>query len=299
MAEIASQMQSAAELPVVRIRPPRRWAGAGTARGVGLPRVAVFLGLARRKGALQADRVRHHVGGAAAAGDKLIFTVIFGNLAKIPSENLSYAAFAMAAGLIPWSYFFGAFARGGASLVASSNLISKVYFPRLIIRIASMLRGLIDSAIIIVVLLVLTLFHGIVPTWAIVMLSFFLLLALGRARSELLALHAQRAVSRCRLPGAVHRAVLDVRHAGGLSREHDTRQVAAPLQSESDDERGGRFSLGALWYWRSAGVNAGSFGYHGADSARQRCVLLQADGRHLRGCSVLGTLRFKMAKTND
>src|SRR5438105_12110235 len=60
----------------------------------------------------------------------LIFTVIFGNLARIPSENVPYAVFAMA-GLLPWNYFANAFSKGGISLVGSAHLISKVYFPRL------------------------------------------------------------------------------------------------------------------------------------------------------------------------
>jgi lipopolysaccharide transport system permease protein len=110
----------------------------------------------------------------------LIFTIIFGNLAKLPSDNLPYAVFALA-GLIPWNYFSGAFARGGASLVGSANLISKVYFPRLIIPITSILGGLIDSAIVFGLLIIVMLFFGIVPSIAIVTLPLFLLLAIATA----------------------------------------------------------------------------------------------------------------------
>jgi lipopolysaccharide transport system permease protein len=123
----------------------------------------------------------------------LIFSVIFGNLAKIPSENLPYAVFALA-GLVPWNYFAGAFSRGGTSLVGSANLLSKVYFPRLIIPIASMASGLIDQAIVFGLLIVLMLFFGIVPTLAIVTLPFFLLLAIATALGVSLwlsALHVQ------------------------------------------------------------------------------------------------------------
>lgn len=110
----------------------------------------------------------------------LIFTVIFGNLAKLPSENLPYAVFAMA-GLVPWSYFSSAFSKGGASLVNSANLISKVYFPRLIVPITGVLGGLIDFAIGFVVLLVLMLAYGVAPTAAVLTLPFFVLLAVVTA----------------------------------------------------------------------------------------------------------------------
>jgi lipopolysaccharide transport system permease protein len=110
----------------------------------------------------------------------LLFTIVFGNLAKIPSENLPYPVFAMA-GLIPWNYFSTSFSRGGMSLVASAHLISKVYFPRLIIPISSILVGLIDSAIVFLVLFGLMLYYRIVPTAAIMTLPLFLLLALATA----------------------------------------------------------------------------------------------------------------------
>ncbi len=110
----------------------------------------------------------------------LIFTIIFGNLAKLPSGNLPYAVFALA-GLVPWNYFAGAFARGSGSLVSSANLISKVYFPRLIIPIASVLGGLVDMAIVLLMLFALILFFGIVPTSGIVWLPLFIVLAIAAA----------------------------------------------------------------------------------------------------------------------
>jgi len=110
----------------------------------------------------------------------LMFTVIFGNLAKIPSENMPYAVFSLA-GLVPWNVFAGALSRGGVSLVGSAHLISKVYFPRLVIPVASVLGGLVDLAIVFALLLGLMLFFGIVPTAAIVTLPLFLLLALATA----------------------------------------------------------------------------------------------------------------------
>ena len=110
----------------------------------------------------------------------LVFTVVFGNLARMPSDNLPYAVFAMA-GLVPWNFFAGAFSRGSLSLVGSANLISKVYFPRLVIPIASVLSGGVDLAIALAVLLGLAAYFGIVPTLAVVSLAPFLLLALAAA----------------------------------------------------------------------------------------------------------------------
>ena len=110
----------------------------------------------------------------------IVFTLIFGNLAKMPSDNLPYAVFALA-GLLPWNYFAGAVGRGGTSLVGSANLISKVYFPRLIIPISGVLGGLVDFAIVFLLLVGLLFFYGYAPTWSWLLLPFFLLLAIATA----------------------------------------------------------------------------------------------------------------------
>jgi lipopolysaccharide transport system permease protein len=110
----------------------------------------------------------------------IVFTLIFGNLAKMPSENLPYAVFALA-GLLPWNYFAGAIGRGGSSLVGSANLISKVYFPRLIIPISGVLGGLVDFAITFLLLVALMLFYGYPPTLSWLLLPFFLLMAIATA----------------------------------------------------------------------------------------------------------------------
>ncbi|MBM3129920.1 MAG: ABC transporter permease [Chloroflexi bacterium] len=110
----------------------------------------------------------------------LIFTVVFGNLARIPSGDLPYPLFAFSA-LLPWQYFAGALTRSGTSLVNSAHLITKIYFPRLIIPLAGILNGLIDFGISFLVLIVLMLYYGVVPGWAIVTLPLFLLMAIATA----------------------------------------------------------------------------------------------------------------------
>lgn len=110
----------------------------------------------------------------------LIFTVIFGNLAKMPSENLPYAVFALA-GVVPWNFFAGAVTRSSMSLVGNAGMITKVYFPRLALPIASVLGGLPDMAVVLVLLFVFMGIYGVVPTAAILTLPLFMLLALATA----------------------------------------------------------------------------------------------------------------------
>jgi len=110
----------------------------------------------------------------------VVFTVIFGKLAKIPSDGVPYPIFSFCA-LLPWNYFAGSFSRSSGSLVSNTSLISKVYFPRLAIPISSLLAGLLDFAIAFVVLIGLMFWYGIVPTTAILWLPFFLLMAVVTA----------------------------------------------------------------------------------------------------------------------
>lgn len=93
----------------------------------------------------------------------LVFTVVFGRIARIPSDGVPYAVFSLAA-LVPWTYFSGALGGASNSLVGSAHLITKVYFPRLMIPAAPMLAGLMDFAIAFVVLLGVLLAYGRVPS---------------------------------------------------------------------------------------------------------------------------------------
>lgn len=112
----------------------------------------------------------------------LIFTIFFGRLAGVPSDNIPYPIFAYA-GLLPWTFFANAISNSGNSLVGSANLITKVYFPRIIIPGAAVAAGLVDFAIALVILIVLMVFYGIGLTWNILMfpvaVGLTTLLALG------------------------------------------------------------------------------------------------------------------------
>jgi lipopolysaccharide transport system permease protein len=99
----------------------------------------------------------------------LIFTLFFGKLAGVPSDGIPYPLFAYA-GLLPWTFFSNAVTTSGNSLVGSANLITKVYFPRMIIPGASVAAGLLDFAIAFAILVVLMIYYRVSLTWNIVML---------------------------------------------------------------------------------------------------------------------------------
>jgi lipopolysaccharide transport system permease protein len=92
----------------------------------------------------------------------IVFTLFFGHLAKVPSDGIPYPIFVYA-GLLPWTYFANALSASGNSLVGSANLITKVYFPRLIIPASSSLAGLLDFFIAMTVLGVLMVYYQFLP----------------------------------------------------------------------------------------------------------------------------------------
>jgi lipopolysaccharide transport system permease protein len=106
----------------------------------------------------------------------LIFAVVFGRLAKIPSDGLPYIVFAFA-GFLPWTYFAQAFSRSSASLVGNAHLITKVYFPRLMIPLAAVTTPGVDFGLSMLSLLGLMVWYRITPTWALLALPGFLVLA--------------------------------------------------------------------------------------------------------------------------
>jgi lipopolysaccharide transport system permease protein len=110
----------------------------------------------------------------------IIFTVVFGKLAKIPSDGLPYAVFAYT-GLLPWTYFSQALSRSGTGLVSNAHLITKVYFPRLIIPLSDVITPAVDFIFAFVFLLGLIAWFGITPGWGIATLPLFFLMAMMTA----------------------------------------------------------------------------------------------------------------------
>jgi lipopolysaccharide transport system permease protein len=107
----------------------------------------------------------------------VVFSIFFGSLAKVPSDGLPYPVWSYCA-LLPWQLFAYSLAQSGNSLVSNQNLITKVYFPRVVIPISATLGGLLDFVIAFVFLVGMMLFYHIIPTSAIWTLPLFILLAI-------------------------------------------------------------------------------------------------------------------------
>lgn len=110
----------------------------------------------------------------------IVFSLFFGRLAKVPSDGVPYPVFSFC-GLLPWQLFAYALAQSSNSMVANRNLITKVYFPRLIVPMSATLAGLVDFVIAFLILLAMMAFYGITPTSALWTLPFFILLAVSTA----------------------------------------------------------------------------------------------------------------------
>ena len=109
----------------------------------------------------------------------VVFTVIFGRLAKLPSEGDVPYAVMVYAGMLPWYLFSGILSEASNSLVGNANLVGKVYFPRLIIPCASAVVALVDFGISFVILAGLMLWYGFMPGWQVLLLPLFILLAVA------------------------------------------------------------------------------------------------------------------------
>ena len=108
----------------------------------------------------------------------VVFSIFFGHLAKVPSDGIPYPLFSFAA-LVPWTFFANGLSQSSNSLVGSGTLITKVYFPRLIIPLASVFSGIVDFVLAFLVLLGMMVYYGLFPTTInVVWLPLFLLLAL-------------------------------------------------------------------------------------------------------------------------
>lgn len=106
----------------------------------------------------------------------VLFTLIFGTMARFPSDGVPYPLFAFAA-LLPWTYFAQALSKTAGSLVSSANLVSKIYFPRLLIPLAAALAPIVDLFFSFMMLLPMMAWYRVVPTWGLLTLPLFMLLA--------------------------------------------------------------------------------------------------------------------------
>lgn len=125
----------------------------------------------------------------------LVFSLFFGRLASLPSQGLPYPIFFFSA-LLPWTYFASSVMNATDAMVENRRVITKVYFPRIILPLASTLSPLVDFALAFVVLLIMLVVYGVVPGWKILLLPGFLLLAVLTAMGAGLWLAALNALYR-------------------------------------------------------------------------------------------------------
>jgi lipopolysaccharide transport system permease protein len=110
----------------------------------------------------------------------LVFSFVFGNVAKLPSQGVPYPLLVFA-GMLPWQFFSGALSECSESLIANSNLLSKVYFPRLIVPTSAVIVSFVDFMIAGIILLGLMAWYNFVPTWRILMLPAFISIGFAAA----------------------------------------------------------------------------------------------------------------------
>jgi lipopolysaccharide transport system permease protein len=162
------------------IRPPRRWAPLDLRELAAGHELLYFLVLRNLK-----LRYKQTALGAAWAIlqpllTMIVFTVVFGRLARLDSDGLPYEVFALA-GLVPWTYFATSITQASNSLVEQERLLTKIYFPRLYLPLAAIVAGLVDFVIAFLLLLAMLLMYGIEPSVRLLVTPAFVLLAMGAA----------------------------------------------------------------------------------------------------------------------
>lgn len=108
----------------------------------------------------------------------VVFTVIFGRIAKLPSDGSAPYALMVFAAMLPWSLFSNALSESSISLISNANLISKVYFPRMIMPVATIVTAFVDFLISFVILIGMMIFYQFVPGWQLLLLPCFIIMAL-------------------------------------------------------------------------------------------------------------------------
>ncbi|MGH9744584.1 MAG: ABC transporter permease [Candidatus Acidiferrales bacterium] len=184
-----------APLPVIRITPPARWWVLPLGELWDYRELVYFFVWRDVK-----VRYKQTVIGAAWAIlqpllTALVFSLVFGRLAHIPSEGLPYLIFNYSA-LLPWTYFASALQNSTTTIVENQRLVTKVYFPRLALPLSSVLSGLVDFGVSFLMFIVLMIYYRIHVGWAMLMMPVFLLLAVLTALGVGLWLSALNAIYR-------------------------------------------------------------------------------------------------------
>jgi len=176
MKSAISQSEIKETMPVLRIEPSSGWVSLKLKELLEYRELLYFLTWRDIK-----VRYKQTVIGAAWAiiqpfFTMVVFSLFFGKLAKMPSDGIPYPIFSYAA-LVPWMFFANGLSQSSNSLVGGANLITKVYFPRLVMPISGVVSGAVDFVLAFVILIGMMLFYGIMPTLSVFYLPFLLLLA--------------------------------------------------------------------------------------------------------------------------
>jgi lipopolysaccharide transport system permease protein len=176
----ARQLHPPADVSVVHIRANRGWAALGLGELWRYREVAIFL-------AWRDIQVRYKqtIFGAAWAilqpfVTMVIFSIIFGRIAKMPSDGIPYPIFSYAA-LVPWTFFAASVDKGSNSLVGNAGIVTRIYFPRLAMPLAATLGNVVDFVLAFIVLLAMMVYFGVAPTVNVIWLPLLLLLAMVAA----------------------------------------------------------------------------------------------------------------------
>jgi len=170
----------AAALPVVQIGPARSWASLNLAELVEYRELLYFLVWRDIKVRYKQTALGVIWAVLQPLFMMLVFTLFFGRLGKLPSEGLPYSVFTLCA-LLPWQLFAHALTESSNSLVANERLISKVYFPRLLVPLAAVVGGLADFGVAFLLLLAVMAFYGVIPGVAAIALPLLVLFAITTA----------------------------------------------------------------------------------------------------------------------
>ena len=219
----------------------------------------------------------------------LVFSLFFGRLAKVPSDGIPYPVFSYAA-LVPWTFFAHGLTQGSDSLVGSANLIRKVYFPRLLIPLATVLAGLVDFSLAFALLIGQIAFYRIHPPHPLFVVPLILAGACDVAWRGLLVPRAEREVPRREIYGAVFDAVLAVRDAHRVSEQLTIGALAHALRFEPDGGRGGGIPLGAARDQDRPGTDGAGVDLCFARDSGGRSLLFPAYGEDLRRYGLRGPL---------
>ena len=178
----------------------------------------------------------------------LIFTVIFGRIARMPTEGATPYPVLVFAGMLPWFLFSTILNDASVSLVTNANLIGKVYFPRLIVPAATIAVALVDFAVTFVLLIAMMIWFHVMPDWRLVFLPLFILLAILASLGPALWMTAMNVEYRdLPLHHPLHPAVRPLCFAGRLFEHGRAGSVAPALQSQPPPSASSTVSAGACW----------------------------------------------------